>query len=336
MQNQAFIKKRISWKAVKRDSAGLGKGLFFLAPALILMLIFTFYPLFNTVMLSFKEGYGYDGLDGFVKYGFSNYQTVLSDPLYLTYLKNTMIIVFVSVPITIAFSLLIAVALNSIKVLQRFLQTVYFLPYVTNTIAIGMVFAVMFEPQRGLINSVLNLFWVDGINWLGGWMANGAQPSKAAAMFVLIFYITWSSLPFKILIFMSALQSIDKQYYQAAQIDSTPKWRVFTRITVPLLSPQILYLMITSFIGAFKEYTSIVAIFGPEASWKGDEANHSMATVVWFIYEKMDQVIPTQINGIQYSISCSPIAAAGAVILFAIILLFTAIQSFVSKKRVHY
>ena len=158
MQNQAFIKKRISWKAVKRDSAGLGKGLFFLAPALILMLVFTFYPLFNTVMLSFKEGYGYDGLDGFVKYGFSNYTTVLTDPNYLTYLKNTMIIVFVSVPITIMLSLLIAVALNSIKVLQRFLQTVYFLPYVTNTIAIGMVFAVMFEPQKGLINSVLNIF----------------------------------------------------------------------------------------------------------------------------------------------------------------------------------
>ena len=337
MQEQAFIKKKFSWKYIKKEGVNFGKGMFYLLPTLILMLVFTIYPLFNTFMISFKEYYNYLD-DTFISYGLQNYKYVLTDARYMNFLGNTMIITFVSVPLTIAFSLLIAVALNSIKVLQRFLQTLYFLPYVTNTIAIGMVFAVMFEPQKGLINSLLRTFGMDAINWLGGEMLFGesASPSKFTAMFVLIFYITWNSLPFKILIFMSALQSIDKQYYQAAQIDSTPKWRVFTKITVPLLSPQILYLMITSFIGSFKEYTSIISIFGPEAGWQGDDKN-SMATVVWYVYSMLnvtgyqdkigDEVVTY--SGVGY-------AAAGAFVLFVIILLFTGIQNVVSKKRVHY
>ncbi len=337
MQEQAFIKKKFNWKYIKKEGINFGKGMFYLFPTLALMLIFTIYPLFNTFMISFKEYYNYLD-DTFVSYGLQNYKYVLTDPNYMSYLGNTMIITFVSVPLTIAFSLLISVALNSIKVLQRFLQTLYFLPYVTNTIAIGMVFAVMFEPQTGLINSILRTLGMDAINWLGGEMLYGevANPSKISAMFVLIFYIVWNSLPFKILIFMSALQSIDKQYYQAAQIDSTPKWRVFTKITVPLLSPQILYLMITSFIGSFKEYTSIISIFGPEASWAGDQT-HSMATVVWYVYDMMaENAMVIKIGEEVITYSGVSYAAAGAFVLFIIILLFTAIQNFVSKKRVHY
>ncbi len=337
MQEQAFIKKKFNWKYIKKEGINFGKGMFYLLPTLVLMFIFTIYPLFNTFMISFKEYYNYIG-DTFVSYGLLNYKTVLTDSNYMNYLGNTMIITFVSVPLTICISLLISVALNSIKVLQRFLQTLYFLPYVTNTIAIGMVFAVMFEPQHGLVNSILRTLGMDAINWLGGEMLYGeiADPSKASAMFVLIFYIVWNSLPFKILIFMSALQSIDKQYYQAAQIDSTPKWRVFTKITVPLLSPQILYLMITSFIGSFKEYTSIVSIFGPEAGWLGDN-KHSMATVVWYVYDMLDQnTLTTKIGDEIITYSGVGYGAAGAFVLFIIILLFTAIQNFVSKKRVHY
>ena len=337
MQEQAFIKKKFNWKYIKKEGVNFGKGMFYLLPTLILMLIFTIYPLFNTFMISFKQYYNYLD-DTFVSYGLQNYKYVLTDARYMNYLGNTMIITFVSVPLTIGFSLLISVALNSIKTLQKFLQTLYFLPYVTNTIAIGMVFAVMFEPQKGLINSILRTLNMDAINWLGGAMLFGetANPSKFNAMFVLIFYITWNSLPFKILIFMSALQSIDKQYYQAAQIDSTPKWRVFTKITVPLLSPQILYLMITSFIGSFKEYTSIISIFGPEAGWQGDDKN-SMATVVWYVYDNLNAMGYTDYIGDELvTFSGVGYAAAGAFVLFVIILLFTAIQNAVSKKRVHY
>ena len=244
-----------------------------------------------------------------------------------------MIIVFVSVPLSIILSLVIAVALNSVKSLQKFFQTIFFLPYVTNTIAIGMVFSVMFESNQGLVNTIISFFGGEGVNWLGGnkdnkWLFEFAKDNKwfnsqyFTSLIVLLVYIVWNSLPFKILILLSALQSVDKQYYQAAQIDGTSKMRTFMKITVPLLSPQIFYLLITSFIGAFKEYTSVVAIFGENASSVGERNN--MATVVWYIYRKLKEG------------GDAGAASAGAVVLFIIILIFTLINNYVSKKRVHY
>ncbi len=338
MVDQILKSKKINWKAGKKEAGNFGKGMFYLLPTIFLLGVFTIYPLFNTFMISFKEYYNYID-DTHIRYGLANYKYVLESEEYLTSLGNTMIIVFISVPITIMLSLLISVALNSVKALQKFLQTLYFLPYVTNTIAIGMVFAIMFESEAGIVNSVLRTLGVDAVNWIGGTMAVGetAKATKMTAMTVLIIYIVWNSLPFKILILTSALQSIDKQYYQAAQIDSTPKSRVFWHITVPLLSPQIVYLMITSFIGAFKEYTSIVAIFGPEASIINDPLSHKMATVVWYIYENMGRLnYQTELNGTTVVYSGVGYAAAGAFILFVIIMFFTAINSYVSKKRVHY
>lgn len=309
------------------------KGILYLLPAIILLAIFTFYPLINTFIISFKEEYNYmtNGFDG---WGFGNYELILNpkNPFKL-YLLNTLIIVFVSVPLSIILSLLIAVSLNSIKPLQKVFQTIFFLPYVTNTIAIGMVFAVMFESNQGLVNSVITMFGGTGVNWLGGnpdnvllFPALGANSlfnsQYFTSLIVLLCYIVWNSLPFKVLILLSSLQSVDKQYYQAAQIDGTSKLRTFTKITVPLLSPQIFYLLITSFIGAFKEYTSVVAIFGPQASSVGERNN--MATVVWYIYNKLKEGAD------------AGTASAGAVLLFIIIGIFTAINSYVGKKRVHY
>ena len=238
----------------------------------------------------------------FTAINFSNYVKVFTNSDYPYYLINTVLIVFVTVPISIILSLLISVALHSIKHLQKFFQTVFFLPYVTNTIAIGMVFSIMFESyNQGLINTVLRFFGSEkAINWLGGnkdgillgkeffttgffkTFARGAffTPQWFTSMIVLMVYIIWNSLPFKILILLSSLQSIDKQYYQAAQIDGASKFRTFMKITVPMLSPQIFYLLITSFIGAFKEYTSIVAIFGENARPIGAQ-NNILGTVVW-------------------------------------------------------
>lgn len=270
----------------------------------------------------------------FDSWGFGNYE-LIANPLnpFRKYLFNTMIIVFVSVPLSIILSLVIAVALNSVKSLQKFFQTVFFLPYVTNTIAIGMVFSVMFESNQGLVNTIISFFGGNGVNWLGGnkdniWLFEFAKGNKwfnsqyFTSLIVLLVYIVWNSLPFKILILLSALQSVDKQYYQAAQIDGTSKMRTFMKITVPLLSPQIFYLLITSFIGAFKEYTSVVAIFGENASSVGERNN--MATVVWYIYRKLKEG------------GDAGAASAGAVVLFGIILIFTLINNYVSKKRVHY
>lgn len=303
------------------------RGLLYLSPAIILLAIFTFYPLINTFIISFNEGYNYlTGEYNANGWGFGNYLKVLHpNGSFRKYLTNTMIIVFVSVPISISLSLLIAVALNSIKPLQKFFQTVFFLPYVTNTIAIGMVFGIMFESNQGLVNTFINLFGASNINWLGGNPDAGLlfNSQYFTSLTVLLIYIVWNSLPFKILILLSALQSVDKQYYQAAQVDGTSKSRIFFKITVPLLSPQIFYLLITSFIGAFKEYTSVVAIFGENASSVG--SNKNMATVVWYIYSKIYEGGRTM-----------GLAAAGAVILFVIILFFTAINKIVEKYKVHY
>lgn len=324
-----------------KKSINFLKGMLCLLPAIVLLGIFTFYPIVNTFLMSFKEGYNYliTNEKNFESWGFGNYIKLFSEGNnFPKYLINTMVIVFVSVPVSITLSLLIAVALNSIKPLQRFLQTIFFLPYVTNTIAIGMVFSVMFESHQGLMNTLITSLGGSSINWLGGntqaaLIGEGifTHPFFNAqwftSMIVLLAYIVWNSLPFKVLILLSSLQSIDKQYYQAAQIDGTTKARTFMRITVPLLSPQIFYLLITSFIGAFKEYTSVVAIFGDNAQSVGQKNN--MATVVWYIYQKTKE----------QSLSGYPqtsLAAAGAVILFIIIMIFTAINSYVSKKKVHY
>lgn len=309
------------------------RAMLYLSPAIILLAVFTFYPLIKTFVISFNFEYNYlKSRFGLLApynpqgWGFKNYMMIFREGNpFMKYLLNTMIIVFVSVPISIGLSLLIAVALNSIKPLQKFLQTVFFLPYVTNTIAIGMVFSVMFESQQGLVNTILNMLGQGSINWMGG-------NTKAALLFsnqtvtsfvVLITYIIWNSLPFKVLILLSALQSVDKQYYQAAQIDGTSKARTFFRITVPLLSPQLFYLLITSFIGGFKEYNSVIAIFGKSASSVGSHNN--MATVVWYIYDKIEAGGKTM-----------GYAAAGSVVLFAIIMLFTLLNKFIEKKKVHF
>ena len=224
--------------------------------------------------------------------------------------KNTFIIVFVTVPISTILSLLIAVALNSIKKFQKIFQTIFFLPYVTNSIAIGMVFATLFNNKFGIVNWIIELCGGDPITWFG------TSSQRGDNLLLLCIYIIWNSLAFKILLFLSGLQSIDKQYYQAAQIDSTPKWRVLLRITVPLLSPQIFYVLITSFIGAFKEYSSVVGLFTDDA------AGGQVGTVVWYVY--------------QYIESQTGAAAAACIILFIFIMIFTAINMKVSKKRVHY
>lgn len=316
------------------------RALLYLSPAIILLGIFTFYPLFNTFIISFKENYNFMTRN-FSGWGIGNYGILLKSTFFKPALLNTMLIVFVSVPLSLILSLLISVALNSIKGFRGILQTVFFLPYVTNTIAIGMVFAVMFESRQGLVNAFIRMCGGVGVNWLGGNLdynllfqnvdfsflpktLNFLTPEYLTGLCVLLIYIVWNSLPFKILILLSSLQSIDKQYYQAAKIDGASRFKTFMNITVPFVSPQLVYLMITSFIGAWKEYSSVDAIFGVKGGTMGNAQN--MATVVWHIYRYISS---PKSDGMG-------IAAAFAVILFVIILLFTALNRYISNKRVHY
>lgn len=290
---------------------------FYIAPAMIMLAIFTFYPIFNTVYMSFLEGFNF--MSGTATgIGFENYVAVLQDPVFFRALRNTLFIAFVSVPISVVIALLIAVALNAIKFIQGIIQTVFFLPYVTNVIAIGLVFMVMFNYEIGIINYLLGIVGIEKIRWLNIGTTFGAATA-------LIIYTVWSALAFKIMVFLSGIQGIDKQYYQAAKVDATPKWRVLLRVTVPLLSPMIAYVTITSFIGGFKAYASVVALFGDRMGPAGQ--SNSMITVVGYIFNSWKNIAATgELSK----------AAAGSVILLVIILIFTAIELQISKKRVHY
>ena len=316
------------WKWIKKQN-----GWLFLLPAIILMAIFTFYPIFNSLKLAFLEDY--NPLDKFAPdptFGFGNFEKVIDGGItaadFVVCLKNTLILAFISVPFSTLVALLISVALNSIKALQKAYQTVFFLPYLTNALAMGAVFASFFQiigtnsniETYGLVNQFLSLFGVGPINWID--LAKGGLPASTewANYAVLIIYSTWSGLPFKILIIFSALQSVGKQYYDAAKIDGASKFTTFLRITVPLLSPMIAYVVITAFIGGFKEYTSIVGVFG-DTMGPADN-NDALLTMVGFIYKNIDKK--------------QGIASAGALVLFCIILVITMINLYVSKKKVHY
>ena len=312
------------------DSKQQWKAWLYLAPAIVLLLVFTVWPIINTVLMSFQEGYsGLKAASGATfKWGLGNFTRVLEYKKFTETLYNTIILCVLTVPVSTVLALLIAVALNSIKPLQRTLQTIFFLPYVTNSIAIGMVFAAMFNivgsfygteneiiVTAGIINNVIEFFGGEHINWIN------AGSSYWANMTVMVVYIVWNALPFKILVLLGGLQSINKQYYEAAKVDGTSRRRIFSRITVPLLSPMLAYVVITGFIGGFKEYTSIVGIFG-EKMGPPDDAGR-LNTMVGFIYDSLE----TNRQGL---------ASAAALILFGIILVVTLINLQVSKKRVHY
>ena len=310
------------------DSKQQWKAWIYLAPAIALLLVFTVWPIINTVRMAFLENYsGLKAVAGVqFEFGLGNFIKVLEYKRFIQCLKNTCLLCVLTVPLSTLLALLIAVALNSIKFLQKGLQTIFFLPYVTNSIAIGMVFAAMFNiiglrpdgssaDSWGIINNIIMFFGGDPINWIN------AQSSYAANIAVMTVYIVWNALPFKILILLGGLQGINKQYYDAAKVDGTPRRRVFMRITVPLLSPMLAYVFITGFIGGFKEYSSIVGIFGEKMGPVG--APYSLNTMVGYIYK----VLPDTDYGV---------ASAAALILFVIILVVTMINGAVSKKSVHY
>ncbi len=309
------------------DSKQQWRAWLYLSPAIILLLIFTVWPIINTIRMAFLEGYsGLRTVNGETfKIGIGNFTYVLGYRNFLQCLKITMLLCVLTVPISTLLALLIAVCLNSIKPLNRLLQTIFFLPYVTNSIAIGMVFTAMFNIygiglgtisekiiSPGLINYFISLFGISRVIWIN------AGSTEVANIAVMVIYIVWNALPFKILILLGGLQSVNKQYYDAAKVDGTSRSRVFWRITVPLLSPMIAYVVITGFIGGFKEYTSIVGIFGKEMGPRG-----RMNTMVGFIYSSLED-------------NSQGLASAAALILFIIILIVTLINLYVSKKRVHY
>ena len=290
------------------------KAWLYLLPAISFLSAFLVYPLIDVFIYSFEEGYNsasqtYFGIGGY------NYSYVLHDPYFLQALKNTLILVLFTVPLSTAFALLISVGLSSIQEFRELFQTIYFLPYVTNTLAVGLVFMILFKQTPytdGFANLILSWFRKGPIDFIGGpyW----------AKMFVLCFYTIWVVMPFKVLILTSALASVDQTYYNAAKVDGTSRMRTFTKITLPMISPTLFYLIITGFIGAFKAYSDAGALFGTDLNAA------EMNTIVGYVY---DMLYGTSGGYPSY-------ASAAAIILFVIVLTITTINLLVSRKHVHY
>ena len=298
----------------KRFDLGPIKGWLYLLPALVFLGVFMVYPLIDVFIYSFEEGYN-SASQTFFGVGGYNYQYVLRDPYFLQALKNTFILVAITVPLSTLIALLLSVALASIEWLRNLYQTVFFLPYVTNTLAVGLVFMILFqktEYTEGLVNLLINFFGGTSVDFIDGpyW----------AKMFVLCLYTIWIVMPFKILILTSALLGVDETYYQSAKVDGTSKFRTFMRITLPMISPMIFYLFITGCIGAFKAYSDAVALFGTDLNAA------EMNTIVGYVYDML------------YGDSGGypSYASAAAIILFTIVLTITCINLLVSKKNVHY
>ncbi|MBR5126821.1 MAG: sugar ABC transporter permease [Roseburia sp.] len=290
------------------------KAWLYLLPAMLFLGIFMVYPLIDVLIYSMEEGYNFAS-QTYQGVGTYNYAYVLRDPYFLQALKNTFVLVMITVPLSTGLALLISAGLVSIKPLRELYQTIYFLPYVTNTLAVGLVFMILFKKTPytdGVANMVIHFFGGGTIDFMDGpyW----------AKMFVLCFYTIWVVLPFKILILTSALVSVNQSYYNAAKVDGTPAWRIFTKITLPMISPSVFYLIITGFIGAFKAYSDAVALFGTNLNAA------EMNTIVGYIYDML------------YGDSGGypSYASAAAIILFVIILTITCINLLVSKKHVHY
>lgn len=290
------------------------KGWLYLLPAMLFLGIFMVYPLIDVFIYSFEEGYN-SASQTYYGTGMYNYSYVLHDPYFLQAIRNTFILVVITVPLSTLLALLISVALSSVKALKKLFQTIYFLPYVTNTLAVGLVFMILFKKTAysdGLINLVLKLFGQGPVDFIDGpyW----------AKMLVLCIYTIWIVMPFKVLILTSALASVNQNYYNAARVDGTSRFRIFIRITLPMISPTVFYLIITGFIGAFKAYSDAVALFGTDLNAAG------MNTIVGYVYDMLYG------NGGGYP----SYASAAAILLFVIVLTITCINLLVSKKHIYY
>jgi multiple sugar transport system permease protein len=291
-----------------------GKAWLYLLPALVLLGVFMIYPLIDVCVYSVEEGYN-SASQTYFGVGTYNYSYILHDPYFLQALKNTLILVVITVPVSTGLALFISFGLTSIRKLRDLFQTIYFLPYVTNTLAVGLVFMILFK-KTAYTDGMVNLL----LSWFGGPSVDFIDGPYWAKMFVLCFYTVWIVLPFKILILTSALSSVNEVYYSAAKVDGTPKGRVFWRITLPMISPMIFYLVITGFIGAFKAYSDAVALFGTNLNAA------EMNTIVGYIYDML------------YGDSGGypSYASAAAIVLFVIVLTITCINLSVSKKHVYY
>lgn len=285
------------------------KALLYLLPALLIITTFQIYPVFKSLAMSFYTDFDY--LTGEVfKRGLDNFQYVLTDPDFYLALKNTFIFVLGAVPLSIVVSLGFALLLNSNIKLKNFFRSVYFIPFITSTVAVSIVWRWMFNKEFGIVNAVLMMFGINKINWL-------TNPKMTIPMLVLL--SVWKGMGYKIIIFLAGLQNIDEKYYLAAKIDGASAWKRFTSITIPLLTPTLFFVSITSVISSFKLFDEVYVLYDKQTG-----PLKSGLTIVYYIYNKFNRYW-------QFSI-----ASAAAFVLFVIILIFTLIQLRIGQKKTNY
>lgn len=278
------------------------KAWLFLLPSLVIIFLFSIYPLIRSFWMSFQSG----TLLRPVFSGLDNYAFVLKDPNFHIAMKNTAIFAFAVVPIALLISLVVSWLIFEKIKHKDFFETLFFIPYVTSTLAIGIVFRYFFNDSYGIINYVLSFVGISPINWLN---------SVSMSLPTLIIFGIWSGLAFNIIILLAAFRNIDSEYYKVADMFGATNWEQFKKITLPLLVPTMTFLLTVNFIGAFKVYSQVFALFGGTAG-----VANSATTAVYYIYDK-------------FHIAGRPgPAMAATVILFLLILGFTLLQNFIVKK----
>ena len=286
------------------------KGWLYVSPALIVKIIFVVYPLIKAFRMAFYTKYNYL-LEVGSGFGLSAFEYIFTDDKFIAALKNTLLVFCVGLPISLILAMAIALLINRRNKSYGFFQTVFFIPYVTSTIAIGVVFRAIFHSEYGYINYILSWFGIQPVEWLSN--------TSVAIWSVIIFYI-WSGLAFKIIILLAGLKRIDPQIYKVAKIDGAKSsFRIFRRITLPLLSPTLWMLFIVSAIYSLKMYNEIFSLFNGSAG----PADSAM-TVSFYIYTMF--YVRNQVN----------YAAAAAVVMFVVILAVTLVQKAVGKRFTYY
>lgn len=282
------------------------KAFLYLLPALIILTVFNFYPIIKSFLMGFYNRFDY--LTGEVyERGFDNFNYVLSDQSFLLALKNTFIFVFFSAPLGIICALILALILNSNIKLKSFFQSAFFIPFVTSTTAVAVIWRWLLNKDYGLINSLLDTFGMAKVDWL-------TNPKMTIP--ILIVLSIWKGLGYKIIILLAGLQNVNKSYLLASKIDGASKIKQIFYIVLPIIKPVIVFLSITSVINAFKLFDEVYILYMQKAG-----PTESGLTIVYYIFDKF------------YRHFEFAAASAAAFILFLIILFFTLLQFLFTRKQ---
>lgn len=282
------------------------RAFLYLLPALSVIAVFQFYPVLKSFFMGFYTKFDYL-TDTVEAVGLDNFLYVLKDPEFAFAMKNTAVFAVISVPLGIITALVFALILNSNIRFQKFFRSAYFLPFVTSTTAVAVVWRWMLNKDYGMVNALLSVLGMPKVAWL-----TDAQMTIP----ILIVLSVWKGLGYKIIILLAALQGVDERYVKAGRMDGAGSFRRICHIILPILRPTILFLSVTSLIGAFKIFDEVYIMYGQKPG-----PLQSGLTIVYYIFDKF------------YRHWEFTTASAAAFLLFLVILFFTLLQFLFSSER---